>query len=126
MAESSISAHENGATDDLSIAELAAMDFDPWPVSPDNWQPPTNDQWCNEVNPTLIAARVAFASMHKSKDQLVVIVSELEKDGVDVFENIRHAQAFIDPIKSVLDAAYARMLIASAAAIEEEGGDTAP
>ncbi|WP_425419630.1 hypothetical protein [Oricola indica] len=125
MATANISAHEAGATDDLSISELATIDFDPWPVSPDKWQPPTNEQWCNAINPTLTAARVAFVSMHKSKDQLVGIVSELEKDGVDVLDSIQHAQAFIDPIKSVLDAAYARMLIASAAAIEEEGGDTA-
>lgn len=108
--------------DEMSDADLAEMQFDAWEHTDDEWKPLTNEQWINEINPTLVSVRLAWVALHKTKDELVKIVSGMEKD--ELFErymgSINDAADFFKGHLMMLEAARARLICAGLNVSENE------
>jgi hypothetical protein len=105
---------------DLDDEQFAALDFEPWVHSDDEWTPPTNQEWCDAVNPTLIAIRMAWISLYKTKPELVGILNSMDneicEDGESLskqfLECILAASDRVSQINKVLECAVARLTIA--------------
>ena len=58
----------------LLVAEAAALTFEAWTHSDDEWTPPTDEEWILGINPMLAPARVAWRTLFTSKAELVKIL----------------------------------------------------
>ena len=67
----------------LEDEKIAALDFEPWTHCDGEWVPPTNEEWCDAVNPTLIAIRMAWLSLYKSKAELREMLDKMDQDNDD-------------------------------------------
>jgi len=108
-----------------TAAQLATFDFEPW----EELQiPPTNEQWCDAVNPHLISVRLAY-NCKKSKAELVELLGQWPEDDGDgeafteMMQGIKAAQDYFKYFVHVLESAEAR-IICSGSVVEfrEEAG----
>src|SRR5690606_31820705 len=52
------------------VETMAALEFQAWRHQPGEWSPPSNEEWARLANPHLVSVRLAWLSLHKSKDEL--------------------------------------------------------
>ncbi|RWI92854.1 hypothetical protein [Mesorhizobium sp.] len=106
---------------EMTDAEFMALDWTPWEHHEGEFVPPTNQQWHDAVNPTLISIRLAWSIMHKTKPELIELLGGLDKErsaaentmAVEMFERIDEAADLIDHLHAVLHGARSRILIAA-------------
>ena len=102
---------------DMSEAEFAAVDFEPWVHTPDEWTPPSNVEWAALANPHLVTIRIAWLIMHKSKTELIEMIEGLERDvAVEMLDRLLDTSRWIKGLHCIADGALARMMCAGLAA----------
>lgn len=112
---------QNMTTDSMApaapatVEELAALDFTQWQRSPDEWTPPSNEEWADLANPNLVTVRVAWMVMHKTKAELITMLEEIEDDlGDDMFDRLQHTSDFFRGMLAVSEGALMRLCSAGA------------
>ena len=94
--------------------EMAAMDFEPWKHAVDEWTPPSNEEWADTIG-LLVALRMAWMLMYKTKAELETIAETLEEEAIDeMFGGVTEARKYFGNIASILTGAETRMLCAMA------------
>lgn len=98
-------------TQNLTMEEFAELDFEPWQHSEDEWKPLTNEEWISAINPNLIAVRLAWASLYKTKEELSEIGNGMWDENllVSYWNSLDDAAGFFEGHLMVLNAAKARM-----------------
>jgi hypothetical protein len=110
-------AEDRAATTD----ELAAFDFEAWAHKPDEWVPPSNEEWAQLANPYLVTIRIAWTMLYKTKPEVMKFI-----DGIDEETGSQLMNGFIETINffkgalEILEAAEARILCAGASMIEQD------
>ncbi|MBZ9710471.1 hypothetical protein LB543_27615 [Mesorhizobium sp. ESP7-2] len=106
---------------EMTDDELMALDWAPWEHQEGEFVPPTNQQWYDEVNPTLISIRIAWTIMYKTKAELIAMLGGLDNEkgadedktmAVEMYERIAQAAERIDALHDVLHGAGSRLMIA--------------
>ncbi len=95
-----------------TLEQLAAMDFEPWRHAEGDWEPPSNKEW----NGMLITIRLAYATMFRSKAQLIDMVVKEEEAAMDMAEAVFNVADFCKGLSALMDAAETRLMVACAAA----------
>ena len=100
-------------------ADYAALDWEPWKHSPDEWKPPTEEEWRG----LLITLRVAWHTLYKTKDECIEVVRKLEAVPVeddpdghlmgDMARSMMAAEECFKTCLTVLGASSARMISAA-------------
>ncbi|RUW62107.1 hypothetical protein [Mesorhizobium sp. M7A.F.Ca.US.008.03.1.1] len=106
--------------DDMPDAEFAALDWKPWEHYEGEFVPPTNDEWIEAINPTLVAIRLAWAVMYKTKPELITMLNEMDKEPTGEGETlaammvgqIEDARIRIEALHDTLCGAFARCAVA--------------
>ena len=103
--------------------EYAAQDFDAWVHQPDEWTPPTNKEWAGLANPYLVAVRLAWITLYKSKPELIEMLRSMDDESVfeAYADSIKDSIDFFKIFQTVLETAYFRILCAAANAVDEGG-----
>ena len=114
--------HETLADDTLEL--MAQLDFEPWKQQPDGWVPPTNAEWTDLANPHLISVRLAWLTLHKSKDELMAMSEELADEALmDLVDQIGHSADWFKGLQELLSGAECRIMCAYAArAVQSDVG----
>jgi len=55
----------------VSIDEMAMLEFTPWAEHDGEWTHPSDEEWSSLADPDLISVRLAWLTLHKSKDELI-------------------------------------------------------
>lgn len=99
---------------DMTDEQFAALDFEPWQHEPDEWKPPSNEQWARLANPYLVSVRMAWLTLYKTKPELVEMIQGMDREGVfEPYGNgIRDSIDFFKAFLVVLEAAEARIICA--------------
>lgn len=105
-----------------TLEDYAAASFDPWQHSEDEWKPPSNTEWAELANPYLVTMRIAWLTMHKSKDELITMLDGMDEDiGSKMMNSFADTHNFFKGAVALLEGAEARILSAGAALIKREG-----
>ncbi|MBB3408290.1 hypothetical protein FHT87_002193 [Rhizobium sp. BK316] len=104
---------------DMSDQEFAACEFEPWKHEEGEWTPPTNEQWARLANPHLIMVRVAWLTLHKTKEELIEMVEKMiaEEDGennllIATLDNLVATSDMFKGFLSICESAMARFMVA--------------
>jgi hypothetical protein len=99
-----------------SIEEMAALEFAPWQALTTGWAPPTNEEWSGLANPHLISVRLAWLTVHKSKDELIAVADELGDQGLmELVGQIGQSADWFEGLHKLLASAECRIMCAYAA-----------
>lgn len=103
------------ASEDMAGADFAALDFEPWIHEPDEWKPPTRQEWMDAENPHLANVRLAFIALHKSKSELIQAAGGLyECDMLQAtLDGFQDSIGFFQVFVEILSAAKARLCCAA-------------
>lgn len=98
---------------DEEIAKFAATEFEPWDVS--DCPLPSNQEWIDGINPYLVSLRLAWATMGKTKAELVEIVEALEADDAlrPMMDGLDSTERQMRGLYELASAAQARLLCAA-------------
>lgn len=118
---SEIAADDEGPA---TVEQMAKLEFEAWPYTDEEWKPPTNEEWANLANPHLVMVRIAWITMHKSKEELIEVISGLEEsDVIDAtMDGIDNTADYFDGLAQLMRGAQARMLCAGSMLAVAEGG----
>ncbi len=99
---------------------LAQLDFLPLDHFKGAWTPPTNDEWGRLANPHLISVRLAWLTLHKSKEELVAMAEQLG-DGTltELVTQIGQSSDWFEGLHKLLASAECRIMCAYAALATE-------
>jgi hypothetical protein len=102
-----------GNWSDEEMAEFAAKDFEPW--DPKDCPLPTNEQWAEGVRTHLFYLRLAFAALCKTKPELIVMVRDMERDGMfrPMLDAIGGTDKVMEGYHQLASAAWARLMNAA-------------
>lgn len=104
-------------TPDFDIETMAQLDFSPLEEREGAWTPPTNDEWSRLANPHLISLRLAWLTLHKSKDDLVAMAEQLGDAALtELVTQIGQSADWFEGLQKVLASAECRIMCAYAAA----------
>ncbi|MBN9241920.1 MAG: hypothetical protein J0I98_03920 [Mesorhizobium sp.] len=122
MPNASVPAAGEAVPADMTDEQLAAITFEPWKHEPDEWKPPSNEQWARLANPYLVSVRMAWLTLYKTKPELVEMIQGMDRDGIfEPYGNgIRDSIDFFKPILVVLEAAEARIICAGLSIPDDE------
>lgn len=94
---------------------IAAHDFTAW--DRDNCPLPTNKQWIADVNPSLVALRLAFSINCMSKPELIEAIKSMEREQFnELFGPIADCKILMEGYFDVAATACTRMICCMAAA----------
>lgn len=97
--------------------QIAALKFEPCQHSPDEWRPPSNEEWSAAGGDVLPFVRSAWLMMYKTKDEIGTIAKDLSVESLEgTWNGIIHAQEFFESFVTVLKAAEIRLMSAAASA----------
>jgi hypothetical protein len=118
----------NATKQPVTDEQLAAFDFEPWKHTPDEWAPPSDAEWAQMARTHLVALRLAWAALHKTKPELMTMVEEIDEDaGNDLMNHFVGSISFFEGVLAILKGAEARILCAGSAvnvrAEAESGSD---
>ena len=102
------------------LADLATLEFKPLLPNPENKQP-SNEEWAAMAGSVLIWTRLAWATLHKSKAEVLATIEHEGSDPDLVFEiteGIRNAAAFFAAMAWITKEAHRRRLICGATIAE--------
>ncbi len=122
MPNASVPAVGGAVPADMTDEQLAAMTFEPWKHEPDEWKPPSNEQWARLANPYLVSVRMAWLTLYKTKPELVEMIQGMDRDGIfEPYGNgIRDSIDFFKAFLVVLEAAEARIICAGLSIPDDE------
>jgi hypothetical protein len=102
--------------------QWAAVDFEPWTHTEDEWKPPTGAEWPDHIRYFFPYVRLAWETLFKTKAELQTVAEGLDGEPLETLLNgIADSREFFDNFVKILDAAQARLLCAaSAAELSEE------
>ncbi|SDU42320.1 hypothetical protein [Stappia sp. ES.058] len=122
MPNSTVPAAAEGLPDDMTDEDFAAMDFEPWQHEPDEWKPPSNEEWARLANPYLVSVRMAWLTLFKTKPELMEMIAGMDREGIfELYGNgIRDSIDFFKAFLAVLEAAEARIICAGLSLGDEE------
>ena len=104
------------SSDSGDIEAMAGLEFEPWKHSDDCWKPPSNEEWTRLANPHLVSVRLAWVTLHKSKEELVAVAGELGDEGLmQLAGQIGQSSDWFKGLQQVLEAAECRLMCALAA-----------
>jgi hypothetical protein len=99
----------------MTIAQMAAMNFEPWKHEADEWEPPSNDEWAKDGPFLLPIVRLAWIALFKTKAELETIAEELAGEPFEeIVDGIGNARKFFSGFVTALDAAEVRITCAAA------------
>ena len=104
-----------GSTSDdgiMSVDELAATTFDAWRQDGTVAQPPSNLEWSQLAPDILPPLRLAYATMFKTKDELVASVKSDPELFLDLMDEMKRSEDWFRACEKMLEAAGLRVLIA--------------
>lgn len=114
--------HETLADDALEL--MAQLDFERWKQQPGGWTPPTNAEWTSLANPHLISVRLAWLTMHKSREELVGVAKQLTDDGLmELVRQIGLSSDWFKGLHELLLGAECRIMCAYAARHADSAND---
>lgn len=114
----------SSSEDPVTIEEMAAIAFEPWRHDADDWKPPSNDQWTALANPHLISVRLAWLTVHKTKDELIAMAAELGDDGIgELVAQIERSADWFKGLHELLSGAECRIMCAYAAGTSADADD---
>lgn len=95
------------------MTEFAAKEFEPW--NPNDCPLPTNEQWAEGVRTHLFYLRLAFAALCKTKPELIVMVRDMERDGLfrPMLDAIGGTEDVMEGYSKLASAAWARLMNAA-------------
>jgi hypothetical protein len=102
----------------LSLADMAAVNFEPYSVEVlKRLESTSNETWLAHM----ASIRFAWIVLSKTKDELQKLVREIDDEGINPIEGFKNSADFLSAGVEFLTAAKARILCAGAAvAIEEK------
>jgi hypothetical protein len=104
----------------LTDEQWAALNFEPWTHTEDEWKPPSNKEWADAIA-LLPHVRIAWICMFQTKAELQAIVTNLGDDaGAEMIETIIESRKFFKTFVDVLGGAEVRLFAAAAAAFPAE------
>lgn len=93
-----------------TVADYAAIDFEPVVLE---WKPPTNVEWLALANPYLVAIRLAWITVQKTKPELVEAVRSYDEPMADeMLDSFRDTLTFFRTVVTLIEDAEIRTLIA--------------
>lgn len=96
--------------DDMTDEQFAALRFEAWVHTADEWKPPTNVEWANLADPHLITIRIAWLIMHKTKPELVQMIEGMDKDLFKTtFGRIDRTSEWLKGLDAIVTGAVARL-----------------
>lgn len=102
--------------DDLDLADMAAVAFEPWQPLSDGWAPPSNAEWAALANPHLISVRLAWLTLHKTKEELIAVAAQLgEAELEELVGQIGRSADWFEGMHKMLASAECRIMCALAA-----------
>lgn len=102
---------------------MATLEFRPWRALAEGWTPPTNEEWTNLANPHLVSVRLAWLTVHKSKDELIAVADELGDEGLmELVGQIGQSADWFEALHMLLASAECRIMCAYAAQHSREAG----
>lgn len=102
--------------EDVDLAAMAALAFEPGQALSDGWTPPTNAEWAALANPHLISVRLAWLTLHKSKDELIDVAAQLGEAGLEeLVGQIGRSADWFEGMHKLLASAECRIMCALAA-----------
>ncbi len=122
MPKAPLPAAGEAVTADMTDQQLAAITFEPWKHEPDEWTPPSNEQWARLANPSLVSVRMAWLTLYKTKPELVAMIEGMDREGIFIpyGNGIRDSIDFFKAFLVVLEAAEARIICAGLSIEDEE------
>ena len=109
--------------EDVDLADMAALAFEPWQPMSDGWTPPSNAEWAMLANPHLISVRLAWLALHKSKEELMAVAAQLGDEGlIELVGQIGRSADWFEGLHKLLDSAECRIMSAYAAQHSKEDG----
>lgn len=111
-----LSKNSNGA----DLSDLIGMDFEKWEHAEGEWEPPSNQKWCDEINPTLLTVRLAWAALYHSKEELADLIKTQPEAILQLLKHIDDAKSFLEPMKTILECAWARLAVVAAEAPDQK------
>lgn len=102
----------------VSIDEMTALEFAPWQGHEGEWTPPTNAEWTGLANPHLVSVRLAWATLHKSKEELIAVAEELGDEALmELVGQIGRSADWFEGLQKLLASAECRIMCAYAAQV---------
>ena len=113
------------ASDDgiMTVEELAATNFDAWRKDGKGGQPPSNLEWTQLAPDILPPLRLAYATMFKTKDELVASVKSDPELFFDLMDEMKHSEDWFRACEQMLEAAGLRVLVAVSVHAMSADGD---
>lgn len=106
-------------TPDFDIEAMAQLDFRPLERSEGAWTPPTNEEWTRLANPHLISVRLAWLTLHRSKEELVAMAEQLGDAAVtELVTQIGQSADWFEGLHKVLASAECRIMCACATSLQ--------
>ncbi len=94
---------------------MAALEFTPW-RGQEGWEPLTNEEWTELANPHLISVRLAWLTLHKSKDELIAVAHQLGDQGLmELVGQIGQSADWFEGLHKLVANAECRVMCAYAA-----------
>lgn len=108
------------ADEEMSDEDFAATEFEAWLHQDGEWTPPTNEEWVELANPHLATIRIAWATLHKTKPELIETIEKLlrdnEEDGqgfiTETLDGFLHTSNYLKGLLAIVDIALGRLLVA--------------
>lgn len=106
----------DAGSEDVDLAAMAAVAFEPWQPISDGWAPPSNAEWAALANPHVISVRLAWLTLHKSKEELIDVAAQLGEVGVEeMLGQIGRSSDWFEGMHKLLASAECRIMCALAA-----------
>jgi hypothetical protein len=100
----------------MTDEQWAALNFEPWTHKPDEWKPPSADEWRDHINFVFPNIRLAWETMYKTKAELMTVAEKLDGEPLEeLITGIGDAKKFFEGFVDVLGAALVRLICAGTA-----------
>jgi hypothetical protein len=109
-------ADEQFATDE----QWAATNFEAWQHAPNEWKPPSNEDWSLLAPNLLPYVRMAWISLYRTKSELEPLATLDEEAFLEMVDGISNSRKFFEGFVTILRTAEIRILCAASAAIVAE------
>ena len=86
--------------------EAAAIDFKSWNHKPDEWKPPTDEEWAEMSRAELVWIRTAWHLLYKSRPRSWVSSKKLDVDAfTEMSKGITGTAEFVKGLHAIMEAA---------------------
>lgn len=109
---------DNPSEKPATVAEMAAIEFEAWQHTQDDWRPPSDEEWTTLAEQHIVVIRIAWAMMLRTKPEFIEELAAIGDEALaETLNHLAETEDFFRGVLGVLEAAHARALSASAALI---------